>query len=126
MIIKIIVEKTRTGFSAFAEKQNIFSVGGTIQELKYNMLEAVNLYYSEYGKVIGEKDLYFELDLPQFFDFYKVLNAKAISERIGMHQSLLAQYISGIKKPSSLQLLRIQNGIREIGQELVNVSLLIK
>lgn len=126
MKIKIIVEKTRTGFSAFAEKQNIFSVGGTIQELKYNMLEAVNLYYSEYGKVIGEKDLYFELDLPQFFDFYKVLNAKAISERIGMHQSLLAQYISGIKKPSSLQLLRIQNGIREIGQELVNVSLLIK
>jgi hypothetical protein len=126
MKIKIIVEKTRTGFSAFAEKQNIFSVGGTIQELKYNMLEAVNLYYCEYGKVIGEKDLYFELDLPQFFDFYKVLNAKAISERIGMHQSLLAQYISGIKKPSSLQLLRIQNGIREIGQELVNVSLLIK
>lgn len=126
MKIKIIVEKTRTGFSAYAEKQNIFSVGGTIQELKYNMLEAVNLYYSEDGKVIGEKDLYFELDLPQFFEFYKVLNAKAISERIGMHQSLLAQYISGIKKPSSIQLSKIQNGIREIGQELVNVSLLIK
>jgi DNA-binding transcriptional regulator YdaS (Cro superfamily) len=66
------------------------------------------------------------LDLPQFFEFYKVLNAKAISERIGMHQSLLAQYISGIKKPSAIQLSRIQNGIREIGQELCNVSLLIK
>jgi hypothetical protein len=126
MKIKIIVEKTKTGFSAYAEKQNIFSVGGTIQELKYNMLEAVNLFYSEEGKEAGEKDLYFELDLPQFFEFYKVLNAKAISERIGMHQSLLAQYISGIKKPSSSQLSRIQNGIREIGQELVNVSLLIK
>ena len=126
MKIKIIVEKTKTGFSAYAEKQNIFSVGGTIQELKYNMLEAVNLFYSEDGKEVSEKDLYFELDLPQFFEFYKVLNAKAISERIGMHQSLLAQYISGIKKPSSSQLSRIQNGIREIGQELVNVSLLIK
>jgi len=126
MKIKIIVEKTKTGFSAYAEKQNIFSVGGSIQELKYNMLEAVNLFYSEDGKEAGEKDLYFELDLPQFFEFYKVLNAKAISERIGMHQSLLAQYISGIKKPSSSQLSRIQNGIREIGQELCNVSLLIK
>jgi len=126
MKIKIIVEKTKTGFSAYAEKQNIFSVGGTIQELKYNMLEAVNLFYSEEGKEVVEKDLYFELDLPQFFEFYKVLNAKAISERIGMHQSLLAQYISGIKKPSAIQLSRIQNGIREIGQELVNVSLLIK
>jgi hypothetical protein len=90
------------------------------------MLEAINLFYSEDGKEVGEKDLYFELDLPQFFEFYKVLNAKAISERIGMHQSLLAQYISGIKKPSSSQLSRIQNGIREIGQELCNVSLLIK
>jgi hypothetical protein len=126
MKIKIIVEKTKTGFSAYTEKQNIFSVGGSIQELKYNMLEAVNLFYSEEGKEAGEKDLYFELDLPQFFEFYKVLNAKAISERIGMHQSLLAQYISGIKKPSSSQLSRIQNGIREIGQELCNVSLLIK
>jgi hypothetical protein len=126
MKIKIIVEKTKTGFSAYAEKQNIFTVGVTIQELKFNMLEAVNLYYSEEGKVIREKDLFFELDLPQFFDFYKELNAKAISERIGMHQSLLAQYISGIKKPSSSQLSRIQTGIREIGQELCNVSLLIK
>jgi hypothetical protein len=126
MKIKIIVDKTKTGFSAYAEKQNIFSVGGTIQELKYNMLEAVNLFYSKDEKDIGEKDLYFELDLPQFFEFYKVLNAKAISERIGMHQSLLAQYISGIKKPSAIQLSRIQNGIREIGQELCNVSLLIK
>ncbi len=126
MKIKIIVEKTKTGFSAYAEKQNIFSVGGSIQELKYNMLEAINLFYSEDGKEVAEKDLYFELDLPQFFEFYKVLNAKAISERIGMHQSLLAQYISGIKKPSSSQLSRIQNGIREIGQELCNVSLLIK
>ena len=126
MKIKLIVEKTKTGFSAYAEKQNIFSVGGTIQKLKYNMLEAVNLFYSEDGKEVGEKDLFFELDLPQFFDFYKVLNAKAISERIGMHQNLLAQYISGIKKPSSIQLSRIQNGIREIGQELVNVSLLMK
>ena len=126
MKIKIIVEKTKTGFSAYAEKQNIFSVGGTIQELKYNMLEAVNLFYTEEGKAVGEKDLYFELDLPQLFEFYKVLNAKAISERIGMHQSLLAQYISGIKKPSAIQLSRIQNGIREIGQELCSISLLIK
>jgi hypothetical protein len=54
MKIKIIVEKTKTGFSAYAEKQNIFSVGGTIQELKYNMLEAVNLFYSKDEKDIGE------------------------------------------------------------------------
>ena len=58
MKIKLIVEKTKTGFSAYAEKQNIFSVGGTIQELKYNMLEAVNLFYSEDGKEVGEKDLF--------------------------------------------------------------------
>jgi transcriptional regulator with XRE-family HTH domain len=54
------------------------------------------------------------------------ITVEAISERIGMHKSLLAQYISGIKKPSAIQLSRIQNGIREIGQELCNISLLIK
>ena len=57
-------------------------------------------------------------DIAQFFSFYKVINAKAFSERIGMNQSLLAQYISGIKKPSPIQTLPIRKGVQQIGNEL--------
>jgi len=60
--------------------------------------------------------------LQSFFDFYKVINAKALSERIGMNKSLLAQYISGKKKPSPDQIKRILNGVNQIGKELSEIN----
>ena len=84
-----IVEKTKTGYSAYAEKYPVYTVGNSLEELKTNMLEALNLFFEAKGKTITEKDLKITLDMPQFFEFYKVINAKALSERIGMNQSLL-------------------------------------
>ena len=87
------------------------------------MLESLNLYFSEQGRVVRENDLLIRLDIPQFFSFYRVINAKALSERIGMNQSLLAQYIKGIKTPSTAQSRRIVNGIHKLGQELVELKI---
>lgn len=46
------------------------------------------------------------------------LNASAVARRLGMSQSLLAQYISGIKRPSEERMELIKSEIRKIGQEL--------
>ena len=97
MKIKMIVEKTRTGFSAYSEKFPVYTVGASLEALKANMIEALNLYFEGSGKVVTEENLKIKLDLPQFFEFYKVINVKALSERLGMNQSLLAQYVKGIK-----------------------------
>ncbi len=122
MKIKMVVEKTRTGYSAYAEKLPVFTTGRSLNELKSNVLEAVNLFYEKQGKRVTVNDLNITLDLPQFFEFYKVINAKALSERIGMNQSLLAQYIKGIKKPSAAQTDRILKGVQQIGRELAGIS----
>ena len=53
-------------------------------------------------------------------------DARFLAERIGMNQSLLAQYTSGIKKPSEKQLKRILNGIHSVGKELSDISLILK
>jgi predicted RNase H-like HicB family nuclease len=124
MKITIIVEKTKTGYSAYAEKYPVYTVGKSLEELKSNILEAVNLLLEKSGKSITEDDLKIVLDLPQFFEFYKVINAKALSERIGMNQSLLAQYIKGVKKPSSTQTNRILKGVQQVGRELAGVQFL--
>lgn len=89
MRINMMVERTKTGYSAYVEKYPVYTVGDSLEELKANILESLNLYFKEQGKSITEKDLQINLDLPQLFDFYKVINAKAHSERIGMNQSLL-------------------------------------
>jgi predicted RNase H-like HicB family nuclease len=125
MKIEMIVERTKTGYSAYAEKYPVYSVGKSLEELKANMLDALNLYFEKQGKIITEKDLKITLDLPQFFEFYKVINVKALSERIGMNQSLLAQYIGGAKKPSPDQTQRILNGVQKIGRELAEVQFLL-
>ena len=122
MKIEMIVEKTKTGYSAYAEKYPVYTVGNSLEELKTNMLEVLNLNFEREGKAITEMDLKITLDLPQFFEFYKVINAKALSERIGINQSLLAQYIKGIKKPSPTQTRRILKGVQQVGKELAAIQ----
>jgi hypothetical protein len=124
---KVIVIKEDVGYSATAAIGNSFvaTEADSFEVLKVSMLEALNFTFEELGMKYTLNDLAFEFDLESFFDFYKVINAKALSERIGMNQSLLAQYIKGIKKPSPAQTKRILKGVHQIGRELTEVRFLL-
>ncbi len=122
-----IIEKTNTGFSAYSNDFEKFPVGTTgtsISELKANILEAANLYQEETGcKPLKESEISIRLNLEQFFEYYRAINAKGVAERIGMSQSLLAQYINGAKTPSGKQVSRILSGIKQLGKELQEIEL---
>ena len=66
----------------------------------------------------------FEYDDPEpkgisyVFLSHPELNASAIARRIGISQSLMAQYINGTKKPSKERETTILNELRSIGREL--------
>ena len=122
--IKMIVEKTDTGFSAFSEEYPIYTTGRTIPELIDNALEAANLYFEEDGIRITQENLKFEIDFKQFFRYYKVINAKFLASKIGMNPTLLSQYVQGRKKPSAAQTEKILFGIHQIGQELSEINLI--
>ena len=49
------------------------------------------------------------------------MNASAVARRLGLSQSLFAQYVSGTKKPSKQRFDEIIETIREIGRELMTV-----
>lgn len=125
--IKVTITKEDVGYSAntLLNDNFIATEAETFEELKANILEAVNLTFEDKAVVYSINDIQFEYDLESFFDFYKVINAKALSERIGMNQSLLAQYIKGIKKPSAVQTKRILQGVQQIGRELSEVRFLL-
>lgn len=129
--IKVTVEKTNTGYSAGADKYPVYTAGDSLDDIKANIVEALNLYFEDSkparrgGKKFAEDDVQLSLDLASFFEFNKVINAKALSERIGMNQSLLAQYISGHKKPSARQVKRILNGVHQVGRELTKIRFLL-
>lgn len=122
--IKMIVEKTETGFSAYSENYPIFTTGKTIPEIMNNAFEASELHFEGQEINLSHGDIKFEIDLQQFFQFYKVLNAKFLAEKIGMNPTLLSQYVQGHKKPSVKQTEKILTGIHQIGQELSGINLI--
>ena len=124
--IKMVVEKTDTGFSAFAEDYPIFTTGRTIPEVMDNALEAASLNFEEENIKIERQNLKFEIDFKQFFQYYRIINAKFLAEKIGMNPTLLSQYVQGHKKPSKAQTEKILSGIHQIGQELSEINLIYR
>ncbi len=122
--IRLNVEKTDSGFSAYSEEYPIFTTGQSVPELINNAYEAAELYFEEEQVNIVPNDVLFEIDFKQFFKYYKVINAKFLAEKIGMNPTLLSQYVRGHKKPSPKQTEKILNGIHQIGQELSGINLL--
>jgi len=121
--VRFTVEKTDTGFSAFAENYPIYTTGSYFSELLQNAVEATNLFLSDQGCQISKNNIAFDIDIKQFFQYYRVINSKFLARRIGMNETLLSQYVQGRKKPSPSQTNKILSGIHEIGQELISISL---
>ncbi len=125
--VTMTILKEDIGYSATAKVGEVFigTQGDTFDELKEMVLDAINLAFKDLGFTYTIDEIQFKYDIESFFDFYKVINAKALSERIGMSQSLLAQYTNGIKKPSASQTKRIFQGVQQIGKELSDVKFLL-
>lgn len=123
--IDITVEKTNTGYSAYADEMGVFTTGKDIPELYSSLIEALNLSFEDSGYVVTAENLKLNLDLQQFFQYYKVLNANFLAKRIGMNTTLLSQYVRGKKHPSSKQTDKIIRGIQSIGKELADINLVL-
>ncbi len=123
---KVIVEKTDTGFSAFAEDYPVYTTARSIPDIINNAVEAVNLCFEDDNIRITQENLKFEIDFKQFFQYYKVINARFLADKIGMNPTLLSQYVQGRKKPSDAQTKKILNGIHQIGKELSEINLIHK
>jgi len=122
--VGVIIEKTDTGFSAYTENYPVYTTGQTISELLINIVEALNYYLEDQDSKVTPKNIHFEFDLQQFFQYYRVINAKYLAKRIGMNETLLSQYAQGHKKPSPKQTEKILAGIHQIGRELSELNLI--
>lgn len=92
-------------------------------------LQLTNYTVDEYG--INWPDLNEDLSFEGFFEKkgknelflifmdHPELNASAVARRMGISQSLFAQYISGKKRPSKARLAEIYSTLRSIGEELI-------
>lgn len=88
-------------------------------------LGAFGIHWEEIDEDVSYESFEYDMSEPvgisRIFLMHPELNASAVARRLGIQQSLLAQYIRGLKKPSAEREQMILETIREIGSELCAV-----
>lgn len=135
MAIKVRVEKSQDG-RYWASTQNIPGVvtadGETINELKSNLKEAVELYLETaeehdpktYDKLKKGFEFEYDVDLSEIFNIFEVINKSEFAKRIGINASLFRTYTS--KKDvyiSEKRAKEIEEGLHQLGKELLAVKI---
>ena len=129
-IIKVVIEKTKDNYSAYAENvDGIFGGGETVVEAKESVIKAIKLF-KKYNKMNlpkilqGEFKLKYRFDTQSLLNYYKGVFTNASLERItGIKQKQIQHYASGLKKPRAAQNLKIQDSLHKLAEELMEVEL---
>lgn len=128
--LKVILEKTNTGYSAYApEAKGIYTTGSTFEEIKENLSEVLELQ-KEYLEETNNREelekinnvyLAFYLDIEQFFEHFNMINKSAFAQYIGINDSQMRQISKGLISLTSKKALQIQNGLHNLAQDLKTV-----
>ncbi len=129
--IKIIIEKTKDHYSAYADNvAGIYGAGETPEEAKQSVLDAINLV-KKYNKpqdipavLKGKYKIVFTFDAESLLNYYrKIFTKSALEHLTGINQKQLQHYSSGLKKPREAQLKKIEAALHNLGSELMSVQL---
>lgn len=129
--IKIVIERSKDHYNAYAQDvKGIYGAGDTVAEAKESILDSIRLLkkYNEeknIPKILkGEYQLSFKFDTESLLNYYNGIFSKAALERItGIHQKQIQHYSTGLKKPRTAQIKKIETALHKLGAELLAVEL---
>lgn len=120
-------------YSAYInEHPALFGIGNTATEAKKSLEETLRLI-KEDGR---EKSLFYpewldeeysfmvHWDVRTMLDYYSgIITPTALGKMAGIHPKQIWAYMHGLSKPRRTQVLKIENAVHRLGQELVNTAL---
>jgi len=132
--ITVILEKTSEGgYSAFLPAlPGCISTGATVADIKNTIRDAVEFHIEGMrmenlpvpNEFAQEYELAYKVDVASLFEWFSgILTKSGVSRITGMNQSLISQYVSGIKTPSTKQTKKIERALHNLGQELLEIEL---
>ncbi|MFJ1429377.1 type II toxin-antitoxin system HicB family antitoxin [Capnocytophaga canimorsus] len=130
MEIRLILEKSATGYSAYSEDlKGVATAGETIEEVKENFKEALELqvdYLEEEGKTAEATELrnakvVYYLDLNTFFEYYSLFNKSELAKYLGINPSHLRRLSGTNIELSEKKALQIQNGLHKLADDLKQI-----
>lgn len=128
-----IIEQTEDNFAAYIEGlDGIVATGKTLGEVKARLLEAIDFFietcesegYDIPEELEGNFTINFQTDVRSLLNIYSGIFSKSGLERLtGINQKQLWHYANGKSVPRRAQVLRIENALHELGQELISIHL---
>lgn len=131
-ILNIVIERSSDMFGAYAENvKGIYGTGDNVQEAKQSILNAVKIIIEEFKPenipsiLKGEYHIIYKFDAESFLNYYKgIFTNSALAKITGINQRQLQHYSSGLKKPRTPQLKKIEEGLHKLATELQSIELI--
>ncbi|WP_392420176.1 type II toxin-antitoxin system HicB family antitoxin [Capnocytophaga canis] len=130
MEIRLILEKSATGYSAYSEDlKGVATAGETIEEVKENFKEALDLQVDclkDEGKTmqaneLKEAKIVYYLDLNTFFEYYALFNKSELAKYLGINPSHLRRLSGTNIELSEKKALQIQKGLHKLADDLKQI-----
>ncbi|NDV56520.1 type II toxin-antitoxin system HicB family antitoxin [Bacteroides sp. 519] len=126
--VKAIITGGKDQFGVWIEGTDIFSAGDTIEELKNNLSEAIELHKDAGGiipKVMeGKYEIEYTFDVSGFLRYYsKFINFASMRDITGINQKQLWNYAYGYRKPRKDISEKIIKSISNFAEELSQVQI---
>jgi hypothetical protein len=120
--IKLIIENAKDGmvWGRVTYDDNLLTESaGNAEELQLKMKTLLADFHDLEPDAIN-----FELsyDLSAFFENFGYLKISEIAKYAGLNSSLLRHYVAGSKTASKAQVLKLQDAIHKVGNELAQVT----
>ena len=127
-----VVEKTENGFSAFLEGvDGVVAAGKALDEVKKLLIEALEMHIEtskELGELIpeilnGDYEIIFQMDIPSLFEWLSGrISQTGLARIVGINNTLVHQYVTGVKKPGPKQRMKIEQNLHEFAYDLQKIS----
>jgi len=130
-ILKVIVNKAGKSVSAHLPEIEGFVIAReSIEKLKRDLLAGIAFHieglYDEEREVWMSEPFNFEYvfqDIPTLLEGYSgLINQSSLARISGINESLMRQYVSGLKRPSRKVTERIESGLKKYADEIRNIS----
>lgn len=129
--LKVIVSKAGKGVSAHLPEVGGFVIArDSVEKLKHDLPAGIAFHieglYEEERTFWMNEPLEFDYvfrDIPTLIEGYSgLINQSSLARISGINESLMRQYVSGLKRPSRKVTERIESGLKKYADELRNIS----
>ena len=127
------IECLENGYSAYIENlDGVVATGSTVDEIKKNLISALDDYVETCKELnikppvelTGNYQIDFSMDVKSLLALYDGIFTKSGLERLtGINQKQLWHYANGLSKPRRAQVLKIENALHRLGNELIAIHL---